>query len=281
MPFRILSCWGACLVAAALIAGCGVTAAPVNVEGTVQARVSATVGAATRAQATASRQPGSTVIAIPGLATSTTTSATPLSSTPAATPSALASPAGTSAAPPVSTAIGGAAMSTRVATPLALTTATATYAPAGTPLPAATSSGGPTAPMRFGTYARFSGVSYTVSRYEWGYTCPSGGGQPSTGRKFVTLQVAARNNSGTTLGMPPLQWTFEGEPASAGAQMPCQPDEQAFGNACPRTGTLPPEGRCEGWLLFEVPESLTVPGALTQARALAGSGETASWRLPS
>jgi hypothetical protein len=276
---------GSILAAGALIAACGVApVGTVDVEGTVQARVSATVGAASRVQAavTPTRPAGATAvttIAVPTTLASPSPARTPdvtpnptVAAAASATARATGSPAATTSAAGSPTSIGAAAAGTR--SPAAATSGAGTPAATGTPVPAAT-------PVSLGTFARLAGLSATVSRYEWGLECPSGEGRPRPASKFVTLRIALRNDTGAVLVVPAVQWAVEGYLASAGAQAPCRPDEQQLGNACLRTGQLAAGARCEGWLLFEVPESLDVPGSIVQARAdAAGRPEIATWRLP-
>jgi hypothetical protein len=238
------------LLAAGLIAGCGASAAPVNVEGTVQARVSATMGAAvTRPQPSPTRQAASTAIVIP------------IASSPTALPGTTA--VRTDGATPTPTVMGASGTPARSAS-----------TPAGTVAIPAGATAVP--PLSLGTYARLGGFSATVARYEWNVACPSGGGRASPGAKYVVLQIATRNDAAAALALPPVEWTVGGHlPASGGS---CRPEGQALVEACPRT--LAPGARCEGWLLFEVPEALEVPGAIVQARAPGGVPDTARWRLP-
>lgn len=273
------------LLAAALLVGCGnLTAAPVNVEATVQARVTGTVGAVTRAQSTPTRPPLGptaaigTVAATPspfGIATSTVSglpgTATRLagSAIPGGTP-------GTATRAPGPTTPG----TTPGGTPGVSVTPTVF----GTPTSGGTASANVTpssAPLALGNFARFAGYSLTVARYEWGSACPNGG-RTFPGVKFVTLQAAARNDLATALALPGVQWSLEGRPAGSASQPPCQGEGPSFSDACLRAGQLPAGARCDGWLLFEVPESMDVPGALAQARVTgAGAADTVFWRLPS
>lgn len=258
---------GVALLSAALVAGCGgATAAPVNVEGTVQARVSATVAAIARSQPTVTRPPaGTTAVPVgsptgspsPGAGTSagTTTAMTPTRVAPG-TPSG-----------PVGTA-------TPLRSPTAGGTAGATVTPAGSP--AATQP----APLTLGALARVGGLSLTINRYEWNTNCPAGGGRASPGAKFVVLQASGRNDGSTAVTPAAAQWVVESVPA--GSSVPCRPEGQPFEDACYRSGALAPGARCEGWLLFEVPEQLDVPGAVVTARVLSGpaAGDIGRWRIP-
>ena len=102
----------------------------------------------------------------------------------------------------------------------------------------------------------------------------------------MLLRAVGRNDGGGALSPPPLIWAVESTPA--GASLPCQPEGRSFDEACYRSGVLAAGARCEGWLLFEVPEALDVPGALVTAR-IAGPQVTPGpttqnvgrWRLPS
>lgn len=256
----------------ACLSGCVVTGAgpSQDVEGTVQARVSATMASLARAQATPTRGPGSTTVAIPGVAS----------------PTALGPPAAAGTPSPGGTAIG-------TGTASALTGTVTVTRPAGTPGTGTPSAGGTVTPggaaspsatamaaVSLGTFGRLGNFGVTVSRYEWGPECAGGTpGRAAAGRKLVTLQIAGRNDGTATLTLPVVQWAVEGYPASLGAQLPCQPDDQYLMNACYRSGQLPAGGRCEGWLVFEVPEQLEVPGATVSARGTS-SVDSALWRLP-
>lgn len=259
------------LVTAAL-SGCVVTGAgpSQDVEGTVQARVSATVAAIARSQATPTRGPGGTTVAIPGVASPTVLGGPAAAGTP--------SPGGTPGGAGTASALAGTVTVTRPAG----TPGTGTPSVGGAVLPGGTASPSATAmaAVSLGTYGRLGNFGVTVSRYEWGPECAVGTpGRAAAGRKLVTLQIAGRNDGAGTLTLPVVQWTVEGYPASLGAQLPCQPDEQYLMNACYRSGQLPAGGRCEGWLVFEVPEQLEVPGATVSARGTS-SVDSALWRLP-
>jgi hypothetical protein len=147
--------------------------------------------------------------------------------------------------------------------------------PAATPAPTLT----------LGTFARFGSFSATITRYEWNTNCPDGTGSAPAGSKYVRLQAVGRNDGGGALTPPPLIWAVESTPG--GASLPCRPSGQSFDEACYRSGVLPAGGRCEGWLLFEVPVALDVPGALVTARAAApqvapgSTQDVGRWRLPS
>jgi hypothetical protein len=267
MPVRVLGFMlmragrqiGVALLSAALVAGCGgEAAAPVNVEGTVQARVSATVAAIARSQPTATRPPaGTTVVPI----------GSPIGSPSAMTPTRVApgTPSG-----PVGTA-----------TPLRSPTAGSTAGAAGATVTAA---GSPAAtqpaPLTLGALARVGGLSLTINRYEWNTNCPTGGGRASPGAKFVVLQASGRNDGSTAVTPAAAQWVVESVPA--GSSVPCRPEGQPFEDACYRNGAIAPGARCEGWLLFEVPEQLDVPGAVVTARVLSGpaAGDIGRWRIP-
>ena len=55
---------------------------------------------------------------------------------------------------------------------------------------------------------------------------------------------------------------------------PCRQDEQALPSVC-RVGTpLSADARCEGWVLFRVPDALPVNGAVVRA---GGAGQ---WKIP-
>jgi hypothetical protein len=271
MPVRVLGFMitragrriGLALLSAALVAGCGgETAAPVNVEGTVQARVSATVAAIVRAQPTATRPPAGTTV-VP-----------------------IGSPIG-SPSPGLGTPAAGTATSAALSTPPAVVgTATPLRSPTagGTAGATVTAAGGPAAtqpaPLTLGALARVGGLSLTINRYEWNTNCPAGGGRASPGAKFVMLQASGRNEGSTAVTPSAAQWVVESVPA--GSSVPCRPDGQPFEDACYRSGAIAPGARCEGWLLFEVPEQLDVPGAVVTARVLSGpsAGETGRWRIP-
>ena len=245
------------LVLVTSLVACGETAAPVNVEGTVRARVSATVGAAARAQPTATRPPPATTVIPVG--------------------SPALSPAPNLAG--VGTPFGTLAAATATGTPSAGTSIAGTVTAPGT---AATT---PPPPLVLGSFARFGGFSATIVRYEWNTACPGGSGRAAPGTKFVLLQGVGRNDGSSPLSPPPLVWAVESTPA--GASLPCRPEGRSFDEACYRSGALPVGGRCEGWLLFEVPEALEVPGALVTARVAGpqvtpgpGTQDVGRWRLP-
>lgn len=267
---------GLILAAAGLVA-CGGTAAPVNVEGTVQARVSATVGAAARAQLTPTRPPpGTTVIPLGTVG-----------ATGAAGTSSVSSGGGTAAAAlPAATASAAAALTaTRGAgTPLASVAVTSSVT-AGTATVLSSSAATPPPPLVLGAFARLGSFSATVMRYEWSTACPSGTGRAAAGTKFVVLQGVGRNEGSGALTPPPVIWAVESTPS--GASLPCRPEGRSFDEACYRNGALPAGSRCEGWLLFEVPERLDVPGALVTARVAGplatpgpGTADVGRWRLP-
>ena len=259
------------LVLGMAVVACGGTAAPVNVEGTVQARVSATVGAAARATATRP-PPATTVIALgtPGTPGATVSAAAGSTGTPA-TP-------GSTGTPPASGTASGTGTALRTTTPAGTATIVGTLA-AGTAGPT------PAPPLALGAFARFGGFSATIVRYEWNTACPGGTGRAAPGAKFVLLQGVGQNDGSGALNVPPLIWAVESTPA--GASLPCRPEGRSFDEACARSGLLPAGARCEGWLLFEVPEALEVPGALVTAR-VAGTQVTPGpttldvgrWRLP-
>ncbi|HEV2122578.1 MAG TPA: hypothetical protein VGW38_07370 [Chloroflexota bacterium] len=257
--------WGSTLFTAALLAGCGgSTAATVNVEGTVQARVAATVSASTHVQASPTRQSLGTIIAIPAAGTAI--------ASPSAADTALATPASTASVSPNTTEPSLVAAATRQAPTIAASTAPPSSGVIASPSRARTEA------LRLGTHTRLGGLWVTVSRYEWSFTCPSGGGPPAPGFKYVVLHLAGRNDAIEPLTVPAFQWTVGGHLPSSGGQVPCRPEGQSFAEACPRT--LPAGARCEGWLLFEVPEAMEVPGAIIQATSIGGVPDTARWRLP-
>ena len=260
------------------LAACGETAAPVNVEGTVQARVSATVGAAQRAQATATRGPLATTVIALG------TPGTP--GTPGAT--ATAGAAGTGTPNPSGTVI-GTGTPLRTSTPGGTTTVsgtgTAGTALTGTVTPLASPAGTAAPTLALGTFARFGSFSATIVRYEWNTACPDGAGAAPAGSKYVRLQAVGRNDGGGTLMPPPLIWAVESTPA--GSSQGCRPAGQSFDEACYRSGAVAAGARCEGWLLFEVPAALDVPGSLVTARtagpqppASSATQDIGRWRLP-
>jgi hypothetical protein len=97
----------------------------------------------------------------------------------------------------------------------------------------------------------------------------------------VILQVTGRNELASPLTPPAVRWTVEDHEAAGGARMPCQADAQTFDNTCYGAGQLAAGARCAGWLLFEVPEALEVPGSIVTARAYGvAPPESALWRLP-
>ena len=269
------------------LGACGESAAPVNVEGTVQARVSATVGAAQRIQPTPTRPlAGTTVIPFgtpatpgtPGTAVATGSAAPGGTGTPGATVSPGASGTASGTGTPLRTSTPG-------GTTTVLAAGTPGTALAGTASPVA-SPATPPPPLVLGAFARFGGFSATITRYEWNTACPGGAGRAATGAKFVLLQGVGRNDGSGALSPPSLIWAIESAPA--GASLPCRPEGRSFDEACYRDGLLPAGARCEGWLLFEVPEALEVPGSLVTARVagpLVTPGPTTQdvgrWRLPS
>ena len=255
------------------LAACGETAAPVNVEGTVQARVSATVGAALRAQPTATRPPVAPTVIPLGTVGTVAATISPASAT------------GTSASPAATGSVSGIGTPLRTSTPAGTTTVlsgtstAATLTPAGSPAPT------PPPPLTLGAFARFGGFSATITRYEWSTTCPGGTSRATPGAKFVLLQGAGRNDGSGALNPPPLIWAVDSAPS--GASLPCRPEGRSFDEACYRSGLLTAGARCEGWLLFEVPESLDVPGALVTARVVGpqvtpgpATQDVGRWRLP-
>ena len=251
-----------------LLVACGTPlSSPVDVEGTVQARVTASVGALERVPATPSRPAATSVIAVgtasPPAASGTAARTAPAGGATAATQQGSVAASASRPAGTASPALGS-------GTPVPLGTAAGTSL--ATPIPAATAVGR-------GNAVRLGGIAVTVSHYQWGYECPSGTGKPPAGNKLVTLEVAERNDGSSTLPAPPLVWTVAGSGVSTGSQSPCQPDEQALVNTCYRSAELPAGARCEGWLVFEVPESLDVPGSIVQAR-YAGGSDVATWRIP-
>jgi hypothetical protein len=262
------------LLMAMTFVACGLdSAAPVNVEATVQARVSATVGAALRAQPTATRPPPATTVIPIGSPSGSAAASPALSPAPnqgVGTPFATAGTTIAGTGTP-----GGTGTPLRTSTPGGSATAGTTATPFGTPAPT------PAPPLVLGAFARFGSYSATIVRYEWSITCPGGGGRAAPGAKFVLLQAVGRNDGGASLSAPQLIWALES--AAAGASQPCQPEGRSYDEACARGGALPAGARCEGWLLFEVPEALEVPGALVTARQAAappGSLDVGRWRLP-
>jgi hypothetical protein len=250
-------------LSALLVAGCMDAAAPAaDVEGTVQARVNATVQALNRTAATATRPPLTTALASVTAGTAGASTAT-----------RAASPGATASVSPANT------VGTAVASPSG-----GTATPAGTPRPGTTPSPAlgtaapsPTGSLSFGGVARIGGMAVTLSRYEWGYTCPAAGdnGVPGAGLKFVTVYASGRDDSAAPVNVPPIQWSLEGYPAET-AQSSCRQDDQAFAVACRAGSRLAQDARCEGWVLFKVPDGLDVTGSLVQAQ---GAG-TAQWRIP-
>lgn len=230
----------------------------------MQARVSATVGAVTRAQPSPTR-PVANVIPV-GTALS--------SPSPALTPNATIAQSTTSGQGATATAESGtatAALTTR--TPLAGTATPLTGSVGATPSAAA---GVVTPPASLGSYARLGGFSVTVGRYEWSSACPTAGGQAPPNTKFVAVHVTVRNDASAALALPPVEWTVGGHlPAPSDS---CRPEGQALAEACPRV--LTPEARCDGWLLFEVPAAMEIPGTTVQARSAGGVPDVARWRLP-
>lgn len=258
---------GAALLVGALVAGCGQeAAAPVNVEGTVQARVSATVAAVVRAQLTPTRPPAATTvvpIGSPGASPSVVATGSPQATV------GLSATPGTAAA----TASGAAGTATPVRTPTpGGTPGTAT--PPGSPAASQTAAG---TTLALGATATVGGLALTINRYEWNTSCPVGDARAGTGRKFVVLQAVGRNDGSGAASPTAAQWAVEGVPA--GSSVPCRPEGTPFEEACYRSGAIPAGGRCEGWLLFEVPEGLSVPGAVVSARVV-GTGTEGRWRLP-
>jgi hypothetical protein len=230
------------------VAGCGTPAlapAHADVEGTVRARVSATIGAAGRSPANPTPRPTGTPIVI---------------GTVAPTPAAPGTPtaAGTSIA-----------------------TATPPGSPAASTTPAAPGTPGATAvqALALGAFARFGDTALTVARYDWSSSaCPGGGGRPVPGTKYVVIRALARNDGATGVTVPGVQWSLGGRAPAAAAQPACDPGGQPFASACAGS-LLAASARCEGWVLFEVPDTLDIPDALVQARAPTATLPV-SWRLP-
>ncbi len=138
-------------------------------------------------------------------------------------------------------------------------------------------------PRPLGAYVRLAGWSVTVARYEWHTSCPRGVGRLAPGAKFAAVRIAGRNDLPTAAPVPALEWTLAGHPASAdgtGEPLPCQPEGRAPAAACAPGVPLAARARCDGLLVFEVPASVEVRGALLLARAAgAAAPEVAAWRL--
>jgi len=197
---------------------------------------------------------------------------------------------GTTASPGASGTVSGTGTPLRTSTPggttTVLSTGTTGTALAGTAGPAGSPAATPPPPLVLGAFARFGGFSATIVRYEWNTVCPGGTSRAAAGAKFVLLHGVGRNDGSGALSPPSLIWAIESAPA--GASLPCRPEGRSFDEACYRDGLLPAGARCEGWLLFEVPEALEVPGSLVTAR-VAGpqvtpgptTQDVGRWRLPS
>ncbi|HEV2122250.1 MAG TPA: hypothetical protein VGW38_05690 [Chloroflexota bacterium] len=132
-------------------------------------------------------------------------------------------------------------------------------------------------PVPLGSYVRLGGFSVSVGRYEWSSACPTTGGQAPPNTKFVAVHVTARNDASAALSLPLVEWTVGGHLPTSSAS--CRPEGQPLAEACPRV--LTPDARCDGWLLFEVPAAMEVPGTVVQARSAGGVPHVARWRLPS
>ena len=195
-------------------------------------------------------------------------------------------PAGTSTAPAgATTAVSGTGTPLRTSTPGGTTTVVSGTQVGGTVTPLGSPAPTPPPPLALGSFARFGGFSATILRYEWSTTCPGGTGRSAPGAKFVLLQGTGRNDGSGAVSPPPLAWAIDSAPS--GASLPCRPEGQSFDEACYRSGALATGARCEGWLLFEVPESLDVPGALVTARVTGpqvtpgpATQDVGRWRLP-
>jgi hypothetical protein len=137
--------------------------------------------------------------------------------------------------------------------------------------------------------AHLGAFAVTVNRYEWGTTCPGTDGAVSValpqGSKLVGVYATGRNDGAAAADVPALQWTFEGYPTLGGAQSPCAQGNQggqggaagqALAASCPAGSRLAPDARCQGWVVFQVPESMTIPGSIVSLQAPA----SAQWRLP-
>jgi predicted nucleic acid-binding Zn-ribbon protein len=134
--------------------------------------------------------------------------------------------------------------------------------------------------LLLGEWVYWDQLALSVTRQEITYTCPAGQGRPAEGAKFVMLHLAVHNRSDAVIEMPSLALDLHGYQPGLGSGSPeCVDTPEAFGNACePGRGQLYPEGRCEGWLLFEVPENLTLE-KVTLKREGADPTEMAAWWL--
>ncbi|HEU5317818.1 MAG TPA: hypothetical protein VFX49_17030 [Chloroflexota bacterium] len=261
---------GAGFLVGALAAGCGLeAAAPANVEGTVQARVSATVAAVVRTQVTPTRPLGATTVAAIGSP----------SPGPALSPAPNTAGIGTPLVTVAATIGAGTPAATASGTP-STATPVRTSTPGGTP--GAATPTPPGATLALGATAPVGGLALTINRYEWNTNCPAGGARAGTGRKFVVLQAVGRNEGAGAASATAAQWSIDSGAGSGfptGSSVPCRPEGASFEEACYRSGAIPAGGRCEGWLLFEVPEEVSVPGAVVSARVV-GTGAEGRWRLP-
>jgi hypothetical protein len=244
------------------------------VEGTVQARVSATVRAlngASAGQPSPTRAPGATGAAVtPSVVTAAASAA---ASQGAATPLSSPAAAGTSTS---STPLAG--------TPSPPASAATAAASSGSPTVAGAATASPAATLSFGAFAHVGGFAVTVNRYEWGYTCPGSSSsaadvKPAQGAKFVGVYATAHDEGSSAIQVPTLQWTLDGYSADDLAQSPCRLETPTFAGNCPPARSLTPDALCEGWVLFEVPEAVPVAGATVRLQA-AALASPALWRLP-
>jgi hypothetical protein len=137
-----------------------------------------------------------------------------------------------------------------------------------------------------GEWVQRDGLSLSVTQSEATHACPDGfGGKPAEGAKFIVINVAARNTGDNVIDMPSLHFELNGYQSSLGTTGACLYNEKAFGNVCwQSSGKLYPGVTCEGWELFEVPESLDLRSATVRGKVDevgTGTVDIAEWRLES
>jgi hypothetical protein len=139
-----------------------------------------------------------------------------------------------------------------IAPSTALPTNTSVVTPTATAIPV----------LSLGETIKWGGLSITVRSYEVTQTCPGGDGRPADGAKFVIIYVQASNSGMDVIDIPSLKFKVAQYESGLGAGLPCQYNDQAFGNACWQwSGKLYPQVACEGWELFEVPSLFPVEGS--------------------
>lgn len=123
---------------------------------------------------------------------------------------------------------------------------------------------------------RFGDLAVSIDDYHVTHACPGNqGGAPADGAVFMIVYATAGNMGDNAVNLPHFAYNLEGYRAGLGSRLgqSCRYDGEAFGNACWKTGgTLFPGARCDGWILFEVPQSFALSNhtlTVTAGRAVA------------